>query len=200
MVQIMKNSKFDAWKARLDYFGKEFPFGKLQRFTNEDGRLHRDNGPALISPTRIIHYSNGRKHGIDADIHGSISYYYENIRIPSKYFHKPESLEIDEVLQHPNAEVRYVGTRIIGLEKILQHKKTIIIHEDNKRDMVLFQLSGVFEAEPISYLKVVNSTMESDGTYKNYFLCVPPTCKTCKEAVAWTFRMIADEYNPLQET
>ena len=123
----MKNSKFEAWKARLDFFGKEFPFGKMQRIVNEEGNLHNDKGPALITPTRIIHYINGRKHGVDADIHGSINYYYENIRIPPHFFTKPESLTIKEVLGHSNAEVRYVGMRIIGMDKVMKHKKTKII-------------------------------------------------------------------------
>jgi hypothetical protein len=195
----MKNSNFEAWKARLDYFGKEFPFGKMQRIVNEEGNLHNDKGPALITPTRIIHYINGRKHGVDADIYGSINYYYENIRIPPHFFTKPESLTIKEVLAHPNAEVRYVGMRIIGMDKVMQHKKTKIIHEDHDKNMVLFQFGGVFE-EPISYLKVVNSTMEPDGTYKDYYLCVPPDMQTCKQAVAWTFGLEEKKYNPVQET
>ncbi len=195
----MKNSPFEAWKSRLNYFGKEFPFGELKTYRNEEGRLHRDNAPAYISPTRIIHYMNGRKHGIDADIHGSISYYYENIRIPPHYFTKPESLTIEEVLKHANAEVRYVGMRIIGMDKVLTDKNTRIIHVDEEKDMILFQFGGVFD-EPISYLKVVNSTQEADGSYKNYYLCVPPDMRTCRQAVAWTFGLDEISYNPTQET
>lgn len=195
----MKNKGFEAWKARLDFFGKEFPFGPVQRFTNEEGNLHRDNGPALITPTRIIHYVNGRKHGVDADKFGSINYYYENIRIPPHFFTKPETLTIEEVLAHTNAEVRYVGMKIIGMDKVLSHEGTQIIHEDKKKEMILFQFNGGL-SEPISYLKVVNSTQELDGTYKNYYLCVPPNMRTCKEAVAWTFKLDEKEYNPTQET
>lgn len=62
-----------------------------------------------------------------------------------------------------------------------------------------FQFQVYFE-EPILFLKVINGTVELDGSYKNYYLCVPPTMKSCKEAVAWTFRMSAEEYVPSQET
>ena len=195
----MKNTGFDAWKARLDYFSKEYPFGPIQRYTNEDGRLHRDNGPAYITPTRVIYYQNGRKHGIDADKFGSINFYYENIRIPPHFYHKPESLTIDEVLAHSNAEVRYVGIKIIGFDKVLEDERIEIIDQCEKTGMILFQINGIFE-EPVSYLKVINSTQEPDGSYKSYYLCVPPTSKTCVDAVAWTFRMTADEYSPSQET
>lgn len=195
----MKNSGFEAWRSRLDYFSKEFPFGQMQTFRNEDGRLHRDDGPAYISPTRIAHYINGRRHGIDADKHGSITYYYENIRVPPHYCTKPEALTIDDVLSHPNAEVRYVGMRIIGLEKVMADKRTRIIDSDESKGMVLFQFDGGL-SEPVSYLKVVNSTMEPDGSFKNYYLCVPPNMKKCKQAVAWTFGLNASDYNPTQET
>ena len=200
----MKNKGFEAWKARLDYMGKEFPFTKSEviQLKNEIGNLHSDTEPAWRSPTRIIWYKDGRKHGIDADKFGSISYYYENIRIPPK-FHQavsnPDLLSVEEVLTHSNTECRYVGIKIIGHEKIRNSRKCKLINSCDKTGMELFSISDIF-ADPILYLKVINSTMEPDGTYKNYYLCVPPTMKTCKEAVAWTFRMETDEYQPSQET
>ena len=36
-------------------------------------------------------------------------------------------------------------------------------------------------------VEVVNSTPEPDGSRKTYFLRVPPTIGTAREAVAWTF-------------
>lgn len=200
----MKNKGFEAWKARLDYMSKEFPFTKsgIRRLVNEIGNLHSDVEPAWRSPTRVIWYKDGKKHGVDADIHGSLHYYYEGIRIPAK-FHQavanPELLTVEEVLGHPNTECRYVGIKIIGHDKIKRHKNCRMIEACDKTGMELFSLSGIF-SEPILFLKVINSTPELDGSYKPYYLCVPPTAKTCREAVAWTFRMNADEYAPSQET
>lgn len=200
----MKNKGFEAWKARLDYMAKDFPFTSkgIVKLTNEIGNLHSDTEPAWRSPTRVIWYKDGRKHGIDADKFGSITYYYENIRIPPK-FHQavsnPDLLTVEEVLTHPNTECRYVGIKIIGHEKIRKSKKCKLIDACKKTGMELFSISDIF-LDPILYLKVINSTMEPDGTYKNYYLCVPPNMKTCKEAVAWTFRMETDEYQPSQET
>jgi len=65
--------------------------------------------------------------------------------------------------------------------------------------MELFSIKGIFD-DPVCVLKVINSTAEPDGTFKNYYLTVPPNMKKCKEAVAWTFRMTADDYAPMQET
>ena len=202
----MKNKGFEAWKARLDYMGKEFPFSSKEegiiQIRNEDGNLHADHQPAFRSPTRIIWYQNGRKHGVDADIYGSIHYYYENIRIPLKYhqaINKPELLTVEEVLKNPNAELRFVGMKIVGFEAIRKSKNAKTIHKDAKIDAELFHIKGIFD-EPVAYVAVWNSTQEPDGTFKRYYLCVPPTVKTCKEAIAWTFNMKEDEYNPSQET
>ena len=195
----MKNNGFDAWKARLDFFSTEYPFGPIQRFTNEEGNLHKDDGPAYITPTRITWYRNGRKHGLDADKWGSISYYYEGVRIPPHFYTKPESLSITEVLAHTNTVVRYVGIKIVGMDRVLESNRTTIIHKDEQKNQILFQIKGIFE-EPVSYVKVVNSTQEPDGTYKDYYLCVPPDMKTCQQAVAWTFRLEEQEYQPGQET
>lgn len=195
----MKNKGFDAWKARLNFFSKEYPFGPITRFTNEEGRLHKDDGPAYITPTRITWYKNGRKHGLDADKWGSINYYYEGVRIPPHFFTKPESLTFQEVLAHPNSEVKYVGMKIVGMDKVLDDKNTKIIHCDEQKGQVLFEVKGIFD-DPVCYVKVVNNTQEKNGTYKDYYLCVPPTVKTCQQAVAWTFRLEENEYHPEQET
>lgn len=204
----MKNTGYNAWKARLDFMSKEFPFTSkgIIKSVNEEGRLHSDNEPAWRSPTRIIWYRDGRKHGVDADIHGSITYYFEDIRIPTKFHQavsKPDMLTVEEVLKHTNQEVRYVGIKIVGFDRIMKHKNCKIIDRDEKKGQVLFTISGIFE-EPVAYVKVINSTAEPDGSFKNYFLCVPPPSegiKSCAAAVAWTFGFKnAEDYHPEQET
>lgn len=193
----MKNDTFSIWANHVKAIKKQLPFGPIKKIYNEDGKLHCSSGPASISPTRVIHYLNGRKHGIDADVFGSIFYYYENIMIPRHYFENPETLTVKEVLEHKNQEIRYVGLKLVGLDRLRDISTKI--HSCKKSGMELFKVPGVFD-EPISYLKVINGTAELDGTFKNYFLCVPPDIKTCKAAVAWTFGVDSKSYHPSQET
>jgi hypothetical protein len=54
--------------------------------------------------------------------------------------------------------------------------------------------------EPIVMIEVVNRTPEPDGSFKRYWLRVPPTVRTAREAVAWTFNMPAEQYAPEIET
>ena len=187
---------FQKWQQTLADIQK-LPFGPLQEKRNEEGALHCADGPAYISPIRLTHYINGRKHGPDYDRFGTCHYYYENIRIPKHYFTNPEQVTVEEVLANTNQEVRYVGLKIVGLDKV--RKRAKIVHTEKKSHMELFQIAGVF-SEPLTYLKVRNSTPELDGSFKDYFLCVPPTMKRCKQAVAWTFGLEENDYNPEQET
>ena len=53
---------------------------------------------------------------------------------------------------------------------------------------------------PLTFVHVRNSTPEPDGSWKWYFLRVPPDMRSGREAVAWTFGLHADEYAPALET
>ena len=41
---------------------------------------------------------------------------------------------------------------------------------------------------------------EPDGTFRRYWLRVPPNTRTAREGVAWTFGLTAEEYRPLVQT
>jgi hypothetical protein len=42
--------------------------------------------------------------------------------------------------------------------------------------------------------------VQDASTERQYFLRVPPTVQTAAEAVAWSFQMAVEEYDPAQET
>jgi hypothetical protein len=49
-------------------------------------------------------------------------------------------------------------------------------------------------------VEVVNGTPEPDGTHKRYFLQVPPTVRTPREGVAWTYGLSERQYRPVVRT
>jgi hypothetical protein len=49
-------------------------------------------------------------------------------------------------------------------------------------------------------VEVINATPEPDGSRRTYFLAVPPTVRTAREAVAWTFGLDELDYEPSRET
>jgi hypothetical protein len=186
------------WLARLDYIGQEYPFGPNEIKRNEDGQVHCATGPAIISPTRCVWYEDGRKHGLDVDIYGTMACYFRNVLIPHKYFFKPEELTVEEVVSHPNAEVRAVGLHIYGVERLEEEGHFQVVNEDEKGTLLKYENPKL--DEPMVLAKVVNSTPEPDGTHKIYYLRVPPDMTSCRQAVAWTFGMDENEYNPIHET
>lgn len=194
---------FEKWRTRIDFFRKEYPFGPIQQKVDMLGRLHCETGPAYISPTRCTWYNEGKRHGMDVDIFGTQTCFYEGVHVPRHFIFAPETLTIEEVLAYQNTEVRYAGMKIVGFESLRNSPnfKTIDKGQDQYgRDWELFQVHGILRGEPLTVVKVVNGSPEPDGTYKNYYLQVPPEMRTCHEAVAWTFRKTADEYKPDVET
>ena len=198
----MQRQKVEKWDSRIRWIKGEFPFGPLKTYKNVEGRLHKDDGPAYVSNSRCIWYQDGKKHGLDVDIFGTILFWFEGIMIPRRFFYNREELTLEEIFRNPNVEVRYVGLKIIGWDKVFQSDNCEIQDRDTDQlnhDRTLFSVKNVMEEE-IKFVKVVNATRERDGTLKEYCLAVPPSMKTCQEAVAWTFGMETSKYHPQIET
>ncbi len=53
--------------------------------------------------------------------------------------------------------------------------------------------------EDICVVKVLNATPEPDGTFRDYYLRVPPDVESAREAVAWTFDA-EEDYGPVVQT
>ena len=121
------------------------------------------------------------------------------VLIPTRWYLKPETLTLEEIFNHNNSEVRYVGVRLYGLDRLLKSGKINIINVDADKEQILFTIEDIF-IEPVCIIKVVNSTPEPDGSFKEVFLTVPPDMKSCQQAVAWTFRKMPKSYHPILET
>lgn len=167
--------------------------GVVKKLVDSEGKLHAMNEPAYQSATAEIWFQNGKRHGVCQDVFGSKCYYYEGALVPPKYFTRPEDLTLQEILDNPNTEVKRVGLKIYGLDRVEEDKAYKLIDED-AAGQTLFKIGDFM------YIKVINGTPEPDGTYKKYFLCVPPTMTKFKEAVAWTFYETASTYKPVHET
>jgi hypothetical protein len=49
-------------------------------------------------------------------------------------------------------------------------------------------------------VEVLNGSPEPDGTYKRYFLQIPPNIRSPREAVAWTYGLTEQRYRPALRT
>ncbi|MFZ2099079.1 MAG: DUF6745 domain-containing protein [Oricola sp.] len=55
-------------------------------------------------------------------------------------------------------------------------------------------------SEPILAVQVVNQTPEPDGSFREFWLRVPPTVMTARQAVAWTFGLSTADYDPVAQS
>jgi hypothetical protein len=144
-----------------------------------NARLHCEDGPALVW----------------AD--GWSLYYLRGVRVTRQIVLEPETLTAAQITRERNAEVRRIMMDRYGTEKYLREAMARQVHTDDFG--TLWRLHHV-GGEPMQLVQVVNSTPEPDGTYRDYFLRVPPDMRTAREAVAWTFQLPSDTYRPTRQT
>lgn len=146
----------------------------------EGGRLHAADGPAVYWPP------------------GSGYYFLSGVHVPYAVVMKPGSLTASRILRERNAEVRRVMLeRYGGYGRLVRELEAVPV--DTERFGTLYHVR-VPGSEPLALVRVVNATPDADGRRREYFLRVPPDVPTARDAVAWTFGMTAEEYDPGVET
>ena len=96
-----------------------------------------------------------------------------------------ERARLQVLVRTRNLELRRLLLDRIGYERFLDIAGTELVAQDDFGKLWRSELQ--IDGEPLRVVEVVNATPEPDGTYRRYFLRVPPTTRTAREAVAWTF-------------
>jgi hypothetical protein len=146
---------------------------------DEQMRLHSAEGPAIA-------FNDGFR-----------EYAWEGVLVPDFVVMDPQSITVPLIEENRNAMVRRVMIERYGMARYMLDAKVTPIQEDEWGTLFRRQLP---DDEALVLLRVVNSTPEPDGTYKEYFLRVPPDMETARQAVAWTFDLPPDGYEPLIQT
>lgn len=178
----------------------------IHRKVDLNGDLHADNEPAYKSKLTEAWYRNGKRHGLTKDAWGTVCYFYKGVLVPKKYIVSPEKLTLKEVVGEPNTELRRIALEVHGIDRIEEEAAEIVDEDKSGQRLLKIEFKGKVDKEDrvatpaFMFVKVFNSTAEPDGSFKTYYLCVPPEMKRVKEAIAWTFRCEEKEYNPIHET
>lgn len=156
------------------------------------GRLHNNTGPAI------------RFRGKDS----LVVYAINGIRVRKQVVDR--SYNVKDIFNEKNIEIRRIMiSRYLG--NFALDAGAEVIHQD---DFGTLYRVNVPDDEPVMYVKVVNSTPEPDGSYRDYWIRVDPNAyggiKTAQAAVASTWRyrnnhanlifQKAEEYDPDIET
>ena len=122
---------------------------------------------------------------------------WRGVRVNAKIAFFPEQLTAKEALAEKNAEVRRIMIERIGYLRFAEEAKAKVLDEDQDRggprQLLHIKLD---EDEPL-----VGLSCRCPSTGRHYFLRVPPTMKTCHQAVAWMAGFDdPKKYKPLTET
>jgi hypothetical protein len=152
--------------------------------TDAELRLHCEDGPALAYPDGAEVWA----------LHGVV--------LSREIVLHPERIEIADIEAEANAEVRRVLVERFGAERLLRDGAAELVDEDATGKLWRWQPTQALGRrwEPVVMVEVVNATAEPDGSFRTYFLRVPPDMATAREAVAWTFHLQAEDYRPAQQT
>ncbi|MFE5375670.1 DUF6745 domain-containing protein [Streptomyces mirabilis] len=146
---------------------------------DEAGRLDRGDGPAL-----------GYADGFEL-------YAWRGMPVPRAFLDELTTLTAERIRGEENAELRRVMLEYYGYDRYLEESGAQPVHRDETGVLWRVELAG---DEDVVMVEVVNSTPEPNGTSRTYWLRVPPATRTAREAVAWTFGLGAELYEPLQQT
>jgi hypothetical protein len=146
---------------------------------DELGRLHRGGGPALA-------YADGFA------LHS-----WRGQPITAEFSAKMAAPSAAVIREEPNAELRRMLLEHFTYERFVAESGATPVQDDEAGRLWRIELP---DDEAIVMVEVVNASPEPDGTFNTYWLRVPPTTRTAKGGVAWTFGMTEDEYQPLIQT
>lgn len=146
---------------------------------DEEGRFNSTDGP-------VLKYADGYS-----------IYAVNGVTVTEKTAVAPETLTVQEIDSEINLEVRRIMMDRFGISRYLMESNAEVLCEDQYGTLYRKRMSG---DEPLVMVRVKNSTPEPDGSFREYFLRVPPFMRTAKEAVAWTFNIEEEQYHPEQET
>ncbi|MFF8837247.1 DUF6745 domain-containing protein [Streptomyces sp. NPDC015130] len=146
---------------------------------DEAGRLDRGDGPALA-------YADGFA------LHA-----WRGMSVAADFLAGLAGLTPERIRAEENAELRRVMLEYYGYDRYLAVSGARHEHRDGTGVLWRVELA---DDEDVVMVEVVNSTPEPDGSHRTYWLRVPPSTRTAREGVAWTFGLSAEEYEPLVQT
>lgn len=146
---------------------------------DEAGRLDRGDGPALA-------YGDG-----------FALYAWRGMSVPAEFLAGLDGLTPERIRAEENAELRRVMLEYFGYDRYLAESGARPVDRDETGVLWRIELA---DDEDVAMVEVVNATPEPDGTFRTYWLRVPPETRTARQGVAWTFGLASEVYEPLVQT
>ena len=126
------------------------------------------------------------------------AYSIRGVAVPNWVVEKPYTAK--EALKIVNVEVRRVALERLPLEQVIEEGALRLTSKTEAGELYKEAPVGWDSVMSLAFVKVLNSTPEPDGSFKTYWLRVPPAVKNVQQAIAWTFGLDASQYKPVVET
>jgi hypothetical protein len=137
---------------------------------------------------KVCHNLNGPAIDFGAEDPSNV-YMIGGVVVEAYVVETPEKITVSDIEGEGNAEVRRVKIDQYGQSRYLQDINAEVVSND---DFGTLYKKSLGDDEPLMMVKVVNSTAEPDGTFKDYFIRVDPNAygglKTARAAIASTWR------------
>ena len=100
------------------------------------------------------------------------------------------SVSAEAILALPNAEIRRAVVELVGYDKIVDRAEVL---DESDTDGRLLKIKQDSDED------IVLVHVKDPSTDREYFLRVPPTIKTARQARAWTFGFDGADFKPVVE-
>lgn len=122
---------------------------------------------------------------------------WRGVPVDQRIAFQPETITVTELLAERNVERRRVLLERMGYERFIEHASAEVLDRDldpgGQRRLLKIPLP---EDEDLVCVSVI-----CPSTNRQYVLRVPPTMRTCRQAVAWIAGYDnPDDYQPVMET
>jgi hypothetical protein len=144
---------------------------------DDRGRLHSRDGPAL-------QYADG------LTVH-----MWKGVQVPAWMIEQPSLITTAFIDRHPDFLLRRCMIEIMTPANYIANCGAVPVSRDETG--ILWRKQW-WNNDAWAAVEVVNGSPEPDGTYRHYFLQVPPNVRSAREAVAWTYGMTEAEYSRLR--
>lgn len=178
-------------EAQLDSWSQLHRQTLCALFMHDIAFLCRRPEECIFNARGVPHNESGPAVRFRDEVH----YWWNGMHLPHRIMES--EITVDMIEHERNVELRRVLLERYGVSNYMKESKCEIVARDEFGVLIRRRLPN---DEPIMMVRVKNSTVEPDGSWKTYFLRVPPEMKTPREAVAWSFGVDPNEYDPAVET